>query len=82
MTPADYANANCRGVDPALMYPDRGEDVEPAKAVCRGCAVAGPCLEQALANNERWGVWAGTSGIERRAIRKARRAAQAAGDAA
>lgn len=82
MTPADYAKANCRGVAASLMFPDRGEDVEPAKTVCRGCTVKAACLEWALDNHEHWGVWGETSGNERKAIRKARRRAEATGEAA
>lgn len=74
MTPADYAKANCRGVNASLMFPDRGEDIDDAKAVCQGCAIRDACLEEALAHNEQWGVWGGASVNERKAIRKARRA--------
>ncbi len=82
MTPADYAKANCRGVAASLMFPDRGEDIDDAKAVCQGCAIRDACLEEALAHNEQWGLWGGKSVNERKAIRKARRAAAAAGEAA
>ncbi len=54
------AKANCRGVDPELFHPERGTDpadVAAAKAVCAGCEVREPCLEEALARNERLGVW-------------------------
>ncbi len=82
MTPADYAQANCRGVNASLFFPERGEDIDDAKAVCQGCAIRAACLEEALARNEQWGVWGGKSVNERRAIRKARRAAAVAGEAA
>ena len=38
-----------------------------AKAVCAGCRVRLDCLEQALANNERYGIWGGLTDVERRA---------------
>jgi WhiB family redox-sensing transcriptional regulator len=58
----------CRGITP-LMYDELG--VARAKAVCAGCPVREACLEFALANAERWGVWGGTSERQRRAMRAA-----------
>jgi WhiB family redox-sensing transcriptional regulator len=71
--------ANCRGVDPELFFPERGEPAADAKAVCLGCVVRTECLEHALAH-ERFGIWGGTSERERRDIRRQRRRAVAAGD--
>lgn len=67
--------ANCKGVDPSLMLPERGEDTRPAKAVCRACVVIEPCLEDALAKPRLQGVLGGTSERERRRIRRARNVA-------
>lgn len=61
--------AACAGVDPELFFPDRGESTAPAKAVCAGCPVRAECLDHALVNVERFGIWGGTSERERRAIR-------------
>lgn len=66
-------SAACRGVDPDLFFPDRGESLEPAKRVCRGCPVQVACLDHALAGNEKFGVWGGTSERERRRLRRERR---------
>jgi WhiB family redox-sensing transcriptional regulator len=63
----------CRGTDPDVFFPDRGESLEPAKQVCAECVVRDECLEHALANGERFGVWGGTSERERRRIRRQRR---------
>jgi WhiB family transcriptional regulator, redox-sensing transcriptional regulator len=63
----------CRGSDPDLFFPDRGESLEPAKRICSQCVVRDECLEHALANGERFGVWGGTSERERRRIRRQRR---------
>lgn len=63
----------CQGLDPDIFFPDRGESLRPAKAVCDKCIVKDECLEYALASGERFGVWGGTSERERRRIRKARR---------
>jgi len=67
----------CRGTDPDVFFPDRGESLEPAKQVCAGCVVRDECLEHALRNGERFGVWGGTSERERRRIRRQRRTAAA-----
>lgn len=73
--------ANCLGVDPDLFFPERGASTKEAKAVCRGCEVRLDCLEYALQNGEKFGIWGGLSERERRRIRRqralARRAAAA-----
>lgn len=57
-TTQDWADfANCLGVDPDLFFPARGDRTEEAKAVCQGCSVRAECLEYALANSEKFGVW-------------------------
>ena len=65
----------CRGVDPEVFFPEQGMSLEPAKRVCADCAVRDECLEFALANRERFGVWGGPSERERRRLRRARRQA-------
>ena len=73
--------ANCLGVDPDLFFPERGASTREAKEVCRGCVVRGECLEYALANGEKFGIWGGLSEDERRDVRRKmaaeRRAARA-----
>jgi WhiB family redox-sensing transcriptional regulator len=69
-------DANCLGVDPDLFFPERGASTREAKEVCRGCVVREECLEYALANGEKFGIWGGLSERERRRIRRQR--AQAA----
>jgi len=70
--------ANCLGVDPDLFFPERGASTKEAKAVCRGCVVREECLEYALANGEKFGIWGGLSERERRRIRRQRALASAA----
>src|SRR6478735_3198813 len=70
--------ANCLGVDPDLFFPERGASTKEAKAVCRGCQVREDCLEYALANGEKFGIWGGLSERERRRIRRQRALARAA----
>jgi WhiB family redox-sensing transcriptional regulator len=65
--------ANCRGIDPNLFHPERGSnghDMATAKQVCAGCSVRKECLEYALDNMEKVGVWGGLSERERRRVRR------------
>src|SRR6476620_9557576 len=73
--------ANCLGVDPDLFFPERGASTKEAKGVCRGCVVREDCLEYALANGEKFGIWGGMSERERRRIRRARALARRANGA-
>lgn len=74
--PSWHQHAACLGMT-ATMYPGQGQDVRPALAICNGCAVVEPCLEYALANFERFGIWGGRTEKERRRLRGARRRAAA-----
>ena len=76
-SPAFMDLGSCRGMDPDIFFPDRGESLAPAKAVCAECIVRDECLEFALDQGERFGVWGGTSERERRKLRRARREAAA-----
>lgn len=74
--------ANCMGVDPDLFFPERGASTREAKEVCRGCVVREDCLEYALANSEKFGIWGGLSERERRRIRRHRALARRSGEVA
>ena len=70
-------NAACIGEDPELFFPvgttgPAIDQVEKAKAVCRGCGVIDQCLEWALATNQDAGVWGAMSEEERRTLRRSR----------
>ena len=69
--------ANCLGVDPDLFFPERGASTREAKEVCRGCVVQDECLEFALSNGEKFGIWGGKSERERRRVRRQRTQARA-----
>jgi WhiB family redox-sensing transcriptional regulator len=66
--------AECRGTDTAVFFPERGEPVDAARAICEHCEVREPCLDYALhfpgegAGLIR-GVWGGTSDRERIRLR-------------
>ncbi len=66
------SRANCMGVDPDLFFPERGASTREAKEVCRGCVVRENCLEYALSNGEKFGIWGGLSERERRRVRRIR----------
>lgn len=72
----------CAGADPDLFFPLRGDNdaVAAAKAVCATCQVRVECLEYALENSERFGIWGGTAEKERRRIRSLRRRARHAAE--
>ena len=66
----------CKGVDPAVFYPEDDEDLGlEAKSICDLCAVRETCLEHALAAREKLGVWGGYTARERRRIVRQRRRA-------
>lgn len=66
----DYAN--CRGGDADLFFPERGASTRKAKAICHACDVRQACLEFALVNGEKFGIWGGMSERERRRVRRER----------
>jgi WhiB family redox-sensing transcriptional regulator len=65
--------AACRGAEPDIFYPVSEDEAEDAKNICRQCAVIETCLEFALANRERDGVWGGATERERRRMLRQRR---------
>lgn len=65
--------AACRGLDAEIFYPAEDEEAEEAKSVCELCPVHQPCLEHALMQREREGVWGGCTERERRRILRQRR---------
>ena len=63
----------CKGLEPAIFYPDEDADAGDAKAVCGVCNVRVACLEYALNIREKQGVWGGATERERRRIIRQRR---------
>ncbi|MDM4722779.1 WhiB family transcriptional regulator [Micromonospora sp. WMMA1363] len=62
--------AQCPQTDPEAFYPDKGGSPDVAKRVCRRCEVRTECLEYALDNDERYGIWGGLSERERRKLKR------------
>jgi WhiB family transcriptional regulator, redox-sensing transcriptional regulator len=67
-------DALCAETDPEAFFPEKGGSTREAKRVCASCPVRMECLEFALGNDERFGIWGGLSERERRRLRLQRRA--------
>lgn len=75
--------AACLEADPELFFPigETGPalvQIEEAKAVCARCPVRQQCLQWALDTEQHAGIWGGMSEMERRSLRRRRRAASPA----
>lgn len=75
--PAFRDTALCAQTDPDQWYPEKGESPRAAKAICARCEVRDLCLQWALDHDEKFGIWGGTSGRERRRLLLGKRSAAA-----
>jgi WhiB family redox-sensing transcriptional regulator len=60
--------ANCVGITgegPNLFFVKHAQEIEDAKGVCRTCLARDACLDFALENLIKVGVWGGTTGRQR-----------------
>jgi WhiB family transcriptional regulator, redox-sensing transcriptional regulator len=64
------ADSLCAQTDPEAFFPEKGGSTRDAKKICSSCEVRSQCLEYALENDERFGIWGGLSERERRKLRK------------
>ncbi|KUN80443.1 hypothetical protein AQJ64_25515 [Streptomyces griseoruber] len=62
--------ALCAQTGADFFFPEPGSSVREAKRICGMCDMRVACLEYALANDERFGVWGGLSEKERLQIRR------------
>lgn len=62
--------ALCAQIDTEMFFPEKGGSTRDAKRVCVTCDVKAQCLEYALRNDERFGIWGGLSERERRKYRR------------
>ncbi len=60
----------CAQTDPEAFFPEKGGSTRDPKKICPSCEVRNQCLEYALQNDERFGIWGGLSERERRKLRK------------
>ncbi|MFF4007252.1 WhiB family transcriptional regulator [Streptomyces sp. NPDC001717] len=67
-----YDLALCAQTGPGFFFPEPGSSLRDAKRLCGACEGRVACLEYALANDERFGVWGGLSEAERSALRPRR----------
>ena len=62
--------ALCAQTDPEAFFPEKGGSTREAKKVCVSCEVRVECLDYALENDERFGIWGGLSERERRKLKR------------
>ena len=62
--------ALCAQTDPEAFFPEKGGSTREAKRICVGCEVKAECLEYALLQDERFGIWGGLSERERRRLKR------------
>lgn len=69
--------AACRGTDPDVFFPERGDrgqrPAAEARRLCASCPVRVECLDYAIQAKERWGIWGGLTATELRRARKLNR---------
>ncbi len=71
-------DAACRGLNPSLFFPERGQPTETAKGACGESPVREDCLDYSIRTRQVWGVWGGTSERERRGLRREARTVRVA----
>jgi WhiB family redox-sensing transcriptional regulator len=62
--------AACAEIGGDIWHPEKGGSTRDAKSVCRSCPVVAECLEYALANDEKFGIWGAKSERERRRLKR------------
>ena len=71
--PEWHARAACRGMGASAFFPSRGANagtMSRARDTCSRCTVTVECLDYALADSDLTGIWGGSTGTERRAMRR------------
>lgn len=63
-------DAKCLDADPEAFFPEKGGSTREAKRICAACPVREDCLDHALLQEERFGIWGGYSERERRRMRR------------
>jgi WhiB family redox-sensing transcriptional regulator len=62
--------ALCAQTGADFFFPEPGSSVREAKRICGMCEMRSACLEYAMDNDERFGVWGGLSEKERLELRR------------
>ena len=73
----------CLSADPDLFFPissagPGARQIAQAKVICAGCPVRRECLDFALAHDQVYGIWGGTTPDDRQRDRRRKRRAAAA----
>lgn len=76
--PYNYSNPLCKYVDPELFFPDErvlwggkeNNKVRAAKKICGDCEHEVDCAAYAIVRPFVEGIWGGTTGADRRRIRR------------
>ncbi|MEU9332639.1 WhiB family transcriptional regulator [Streptomyces sp. NPDC048290] len=68
--PAWQDQALCAQTGSDFFFPEPGSSVREAKRICGMCDMRRACLDYALENDERFGVWGGLSEKERLHLRR------------
>jgi WhiB family redox-sensing transcriptional regulator len=68
----DSELANCLGTDPDMFFPDAGDRWALGKAqkICAVCDIRMDCLQVALDNDEKEGIWGGAGMTARKKMKK------------
>jgi WhiB family redox-sensing transcriptional regulator len=72
------SDAECRGAGPDLFFLEDTPEAKPinhmklaeARSICSQCRVQKECLDFAIQNNIKSGVWAGTTPLQRKVLRR------------
>ena len=63
-------DAACRNQPQHIWFPPKGKSARPAKTICATCPVQTDCLQYAVDNNIRHGIWGGLTERDRRPLRR------------
>jgi WhiB family redox-sensing transcriptional regulator len=65
-----WKHRNCANIDnPDVFFPHSINSARPAKLICSECPVSTLCLEYALENGEKHGIWGGLTATERQLLK-------------
>jgi WhiB family redox-sensing transcriptional regulator len=62
-------DALCAQIGTDAWFPEKGDDPRPAQRVCHRCPVEALCLQYALDNDIRYGLWGGVPARKRTHMR-------------